>query len=573
MSPAKVSTATATPSKLVNGTPKSAKKASAKASPSKSAASSSSAAATVNGSSASASTSSAAASTSTAAQEKPTGKYYDSLSKHNTAFTSLLHLIPPQFYLTRDDDDLAEDVSSKYMKNKRKKAKSEIEAKERKDKLREAKKQRLDPDNFATVTDIQAERAAAKAARQAAEADSDLEVDAEGMVSDDDEEDDDDDDDDTRGGGAAGDTDDEMQDSDVEDLPSKPPAAAAAADPTAAAASKPIQTEGERKASIDALRAKLHAKIAGLQRKRGGLLADAEEGSEDGSSVISSKDELLEERRRQRFDARERKKQEKKEAKAAAKQAAKAKKAANANGAAANGTKSGSTFNVATKAPALLVAEPGYGDKNKRAAGSGAADIDVNGNSLNFSSLNFKPVGAAGAALPDEAGAGGKKSKLALPSDPKAALQMLEHRKKQDEARRAKLAEKLSDAPEALSAKVSELDEQKQWDKVLASATGVKIRDDEKLLKKAAKRKDKQKEKSSKAWNERAQAEQKQQADRQKKRQDNIAARKAAKGGKGGSKKGSSSTLSASKTPKGKRPSFGKARPGFEGKKIGRSSK
>jgi hypothetical protein len=150
---------------------------------------------------------------------------------------------------------------------------------------------------------------------------------------------------------------------------------------------------------------------------------------------------------------------------------------------------------------------------------------------------------------------------------------MLEHRKKQDEARRAKLAEKLGDAPEALSAKVTELDEQKKWDKVLASATGVKIRDDEKLLKKAAKRKDKQKEKSSKAWNERAQAEQKQQADRQKKRQDNIAARKAAKGGKGGSKKGSSSTLSASKTPKGKRPSFGKARPGFEGKKIGRSSK
>ena len=150
---------------------------------------------------------------------------------------------------------------------------------------------------------------------------------------------------------------------------------------------------------------------------------------------------------------------------------------------------------------------------------------------------------------------------------------MLEARKKQEEARRAKLAEKLGDAPDALSAKVSQYEENKQWDKVLASATGVKIRDDEKLLKKAAKRKDKQKEKSSKAWNERQQQETQKQADRQKKRQDNIAARKAAKGGKHGNKKGSSSTLSKSKTPAGKKPSFGKARPGFEGKKIGRSKK
>ncbi|KAJ1022560.1 hypothetical protein NDA16_003549 [Ustilago loliicola] len=508
---------------------------------------------------------SASASTSAAASSSASsGKYIESLTKYNAAFTSLLHLIPPQFYLTRDDaDDLAEDgASSKYMKNKRKKAKSEIEAKERKDKLREAKKQRLDPDNFATVTDIQAERAAAKAARQAAEADSDLDMDVQGMVSDDD-----DDEDETRG--AAGDTDDDMQDSDQEDLPSKPTSGVngAAAASAAPAEPKPIQTEGERKASVEALRAKLHAKIAGLQRKRGHLDA-IDDASDAGSSVISSKDELLEERRRQRIDARDKKKQKKMEAKAAAKAAAKAKKAGVDN--APNGQKVGKQLNVGTKAPALLVAEPGYGDKRNGASGSGASNIDVNGGSLNFNALNFQPVGAAGASLP-ESSAGSKKSKLALPSDPKAALQVLEARKKQEEARRAKLADKLGDAPDALNAKVSELEEQKQWDKALASATGVKIRDDEKLLKKAAKRKDKQKEKSGIAWNERKQAEVKQQADRQKKRQDNIAARKAAKGGKG--KKGSSSTLSKSKTPSGKKPSFGKARPGFEGKKIGRSKK
>lgn len=559
MAASKVASAKASTSALPNGTSASSKKTPTKLAKSPKAAK-------VNGidafAQASASTSSGAATT------VLPGKYIDSLTKHNSAFTSLLHLIPPQFYLTRDDaDDLAEDgVSSKYMKNKRKKAKSEIEAKERKDKLREAKKQRLDPDNFATVTDIQAERAAAKAAREAAEVDSDLDMDVEGMVS----ADDDDEDVVIRGGvnGEAGDTDDDMQDSDVEDLPVK-----SSTDAPATATNsviKNVQTEGERKASIDALRAKLHAKIAGLQRKRG-LPTDAtDDASEDGSSVISSKDELLEERRRQRFDARERKKQEKKEARAAAKASIKAKRAGIDN--APNGQKSSNTFNVATKAPALLVAEPGYGDKRNGASGAGASSIDVNGSSLNFSSLDFKPLGASGATLA-ESSTTGKKNRLALPSDPKAALQVLESRKRQEEARRAKLASKLGDAPEALSAKVSEMDEQKQWDKVLASATGVKIRDDEKLLKKAAKRKDKQKEKSSKAWNERQQQETQKQADRQKKRQDNIAARKAAKGGKNGNKKGSSSTLSKSKTPAGKKPSFGKARPGFEGKKIGRSKK
>lgn len=468
---------------------------------------------------------------SAASSSKAASKYAASLSQHNAAFTSLLHLIPPQFYLTKDDDeDLAaqEMMSSKYMKNKRKKAKSEIEAKERKDKMREAKKQKLDPDNFKTVTDIQAERAAAKAAKRAAEKDSDVEMDVDGMLTDDDEPD--------TTNGAAGDTDDDFQDSDTEDVP--PPTTTIKSLP---GASKPIQTEGERKASIEALRAKLHAKIAGLQRKRGGLLEGGEEGSEDGGSTISSKDELLEERRKQRNQARERKKQDKKEAKTAAK--------AKANGAANNNK------NVATKAPALLVAEPGYG---KVSAASSSANFDVNNSSINFSSLDFDPVGAAAAALP-----AGKKNRLALPSDPKSALQVLESRKKAEEAKRAKLANKLGENPQELSAKISNYEEQKQWDKVLASASGVKIRDDEKLLKKAAKRKDKVKENSSLAWNERALNEQKKEADKQKRRTDNLAARKSGKKGK----KGFSSTLSKTKTPRAK------ARPGFEGKKIGRGKK
>lgn len=473
--------------------------------------------------------SSSEADSSTASSSKAAaGKYAASLAQHNAAFTSLLHLIPPQFYLTRDDDeDLAaqELMSSKYMKNKRKKATSEIEAKARKDKMREAKKQKLDPDNFKTVTDIQSERAAKKAAKRAAEQDSDVDMD--GMMSD-------------EGdvgaiNGAAGDTDDDFQDSDAEEA--VPPSNIK----SLPGVSQPLQTEGERKASIEALRAKLHAKIAGLQRQRGGLSEGGNEASEDGGSTISSKDDLLEERRKQRTRARERKKQDKKDAKQAAK-----------------ASKGNDTKNVATKAPALLVAEPGYG--GKASAPSSSANFDVNNSSINFSSLDFDPVGAAAAALPVS-----KKNRLALPSDPKSALQVLESRKKAEDAKRAKLANKLGEKPQELSAKISNYEEQKQWDKVLASASGVKIRDDEKLLKKAAKRKDKVKEKSSLAWNERALNEQKKEADKQKRRTDNLAARKAGKKGK----KGSSSTLSKTKTPHAKN----KARPGFEGKKIGRGKK
>ena len=372
-----------------------------------------------------------------------------SLQAHNAAFTSLLQLIPAQFYLAAEDDDDGNDradLSSKYLKNKRKQSAKQVEAHERKEKIRQAKKAKLNPDNFQTVLDVQAER------RQRAEVELELD-DFQGEAE----------------AEAAGDTDEDLVDSDHEPGPSQPLRLGA-------------RTEGER---IEALRARLHARIQGLQRSRK-TGPDARD-DDDADSTISSRDDLLEERRRKRGEMRDRRRRERKQARRAA--------AISHPSPAPNTNRS---------QPLLPVPNPPPSKPT---------------NTLAFNALQLP------GAAPK------KKNKLALPSDPKAALAALQARKTPIE----------------------------KWDKALAAAEGIKIRDDEKLLRKSIKRKEKAKEKSAKAWAERSKTEKESQAARQKKRNENIAARKAA------------SSTQAKK--KGKAQITNKARPGFEGKKLGAKRK
>lgn len=83
---------------------------------------------------------------------------------------------------------------------------------------------------------------------------------------------------------------------------------------------------------------------------------------------------------------------------------------------------------------------------------------------------------------------------------------------------------------------------------MLSLASGEKVKDDPKLLKKTLKREQKQKEKSGREWVDRKHTVQKGIQDRQKKRQDNLQARKDSK----------------------KAGKNGKKRPGFEGKSNGK---
>lgn len=74
--------------------------------------------------------------------------------------------------------------------------------------------------------------------------------------------------------------------------------------------------------------------------------------------------------------------------------------------------------------------------------------------------------------------------------------------------------------------------EKDKWTKVMAQAEGAKIKDDEKLLKKALKRKEKQKLKSEIEWKDRKQMVKDTKAARQKRRDENLKARRENKGKK-----------------------------------------
>ncbi|KAL7267921.1 hypothetical protein RUND412_009481 [Rhizina undulata] len=125
---------------------------------------------------------------------------------------------------------------------------------------------------------------------------------------------------------------------------------------------------------------------------------------------------------------------------------------------------------------------------------------------------------------------------------------------KQVEAKKARLASMDEE-------KAQKIQEKDKWSKALKQANGEKVRDDEKLLKKALKRQEKAKKKSEKAWRERTENVAKSKAIRAKKREDNINARKEQKKlGKAGKK-----VKSAGKKKVQMKKKKGVARPGFEG--------
>ncbi len=125
-------------------------------------------------------------------------------------------------------------------------------------------------------------------------------------------------------------------------------------------------------------------------------------------------------------------------------------------------------------------------------------------------------------------------------SDPKTALLKLTSQK-----------QRLADMPED---KRKEILEKETWLAARKRAEGVKVHDNESLLKKALKRKDKAKKKSEREWKDRAEAVQSGIHERQRKREENLRKRREEKASHKGGKKKNKGVVTKKKN-----------RPGFEG--------
>ncbi|KAG1148052.1 hypothetical protein G6F37_000750 [Rhizopus arrhizus] len=132
------------------------------------------------------------------------------------------------------------------------------------------------------------------------------------------------------------------------------------------------------------------------------------------------------------------------------------------------------------------------------------------------------------------------------PTDAKTQLKLVEAKK-----------EKLEKMKQEDKSKAQELLEKEEWNKVLSLATGEKVKDDPKLLKKTIKRQEKQKTKSAQEWRKRTDKQKMDEKKAIKKREENI-----------------KNKIEEKKLKrKGIKPNKKKARPGFEGGKRSKGGK
>ncbi|KAG2153745.1 surfeit locus protein 6-domain-containing protein [Suillus bovinus] len=371
-----------------------------------------------------------------------------SVEAHNDTFEALLNLIPAKHYLPKDDHDADGNVSSKYQKHSKNKKASKQAAKEA---SKKARRDKLDPANRKSVIDLQNE-AALKGKGKATVPGSDSDANDEAM---------------------------QVDDVDLIDT----------------AVTAPLDTivPMAQPESIAALREKLHLRMAAL--RRGG----------QGGGEPGDKDELLEQRRKQRAALREKRRKETKERRKAEVEGKKV-------------SKKEVTKGVPVKNQLLV---PHFPVASKEIAASGRSDGPL-------TNVSFSVV----------AGSSSKKAaSLKTSSNPHQALSQLASRR-----------EKLDSMPED---KRKTVEDKSRWAKAEARVEGVKVKDDEARLKKAIKRKEKEKAKSKKSWEERKDQVVASMAAKQKKRSDNIAMRNERRN----DKRKSSSSKGATK-----------ARPGFEGK-------
>ncbi|GAA5844882.1 hypothetical protein JCM3766R1_004380 [Sporobolomyces carnicolor] len=500
-----------------------------------------------------------------------------SLKSHNASFDSLLRVIPAKYYLRPDSDDEEQTAKptgplTKKQKKALKKAKQDEALRAAKSEAaRKARLARYDPDEPKTIAEIQAAKAAEKGKGPASsDEDSDGDEDEEQDWQDisqsaeggeDNEDEDSPNDTDFADSDVEVDGDEELLELNEEGV---------------LAQQKKKEAEGPAP-TITELREKLQKRIADIQAKKkqaaGGVASkkkaqsvdgddDDEEDAdeEDGAgSTVKSKDDLLEERKRRAALRDNRRKKRKEQKKLEKSDGAKKRAIEPSNGRAGGGKVNAPTRNEERPKKKARADSPSYDADAALVPYTRQADQSADASTVAFSNLDFTSQSqkvSDSAMTPQQrkqmlkAAGELKKNRHDLPKDANAALEILEKRKQRIEGLDPEKREKA--------------EEKDRWEKVLLKAEGEKVRDDEKRLKKMAKRQEREKKKSAKAWTDRKATVEKSIADKAAKRNSNLAARaKAAKDKKAGIKAKSTSTKK--KTSSKSFSSRSKGRPGFEG--------
>ncbi|CAI4034682.1 hypothetical protein SMKI_11G1310 [Saccharomyces mikatae IFO 1815] len=155
-------------------------------------------------------------------------------------------------------------------------------------------------------------------------------------------------------------------------------------------------------------------------------------------------------------------------------------------------------------------------NNSKRKFKKAKKDTEVNADGVIFQNIIFDDGARATSDLQRLRKAG--RAKGPAKNDVKSHLKLLEAKKNKMESK---------DELEQIKLK-----EKEKWQKAMLQAEGIKIRDDEKLLRKAIKRKEAQKRKSAIEWSERKRVVEDTISERQKRREENLRIRKDNKGKK-----------------------------------------
>lgn len=155
-------------------------------------------------------------------------------------------------------------------------------------------------------------------------------------------------------------------------------------------------------------------------------------------------------------------------------------------------------------------------NNSKKRFKKGKKDSEINADGVMFQNIIFDDGARATSDLKRLRKAG--RTKGPAKNDVKSHLKLLEAKKNKMEAK---------DELEQIKQK-----EKEKWQKAMLQAEGIKIRDDEKLLRKAIKRKEAQKRKSAIEWSERKRVVEDTISERQKRREENLRIRKDNKGKK-----------------------------------------